>query len=155
MTLAPEGREGGSFLQALHFDPSGGELLVAASNEGLLSIQSTPQLLQSLPRGADGGLLCRHGAAPAAADPLLLLDCGMPRLHSVRWDPRHGAAVGVTSPSTRQLLLFDLEHTQVSWAVEFAEVTSTACSRGFVVSELDEPDQIGNSLHTCFLGIEI
>ncbi|GAB4817829.1 hypothetical protein N2152v2_004875 [Parachlorella kessleri] len=112
VTVAPEGREGGSFLQALQFDPSGGELLAAASNEGLLSVHSTPQLLQLFPRGPDGRLLCRPSAAPAAADPLLLLDCGMPRLHSVRWDPRQGAAVAVTSSSTRQLLLFDLEHTQ-------------------------------------------
>jgi hypothetical protein len=114
VTLPCEGREGGAFIQALQFDASGGgELLVAGSDEGLLSVHSTPQLLQQLPRGAGGGLLRSPGQA---ADPLLLLDCGMPRLHSVRWDPRQGAVVGVTSTATRQLLLFDLEHTQVGVA---------------------------------------
>lgn len=61
-------------------------------------------------RGAGGGLL---RAPPAAADPLLVLDSSMPRLHSVRWDPGDLNVVGVTSTATRQLLLFDLEHTQV------------------------------------------
>ncbi len=61
-------------------------------------------------RGA-GAPLLRSG--PEACDPLLLLDCGMPRVQSVRWDPQDENVVGVASAATRQVLLFDLEHTQV------------------------------------------
>lgn len=71
---------------------------------------AVPVCLYHTRRGTGGALL---RSPPAAADPLLVLDSSMPRLHSVRWDPGDLNVVGVTSTATRQLLLFDLEHTQV------------------------------------------
>lgn len=49
VSIPPEGREGGASIQALQFD-AGGELLVAASDEGVLSVHSTQQLMQALAR---------------------------------------------------------------------------------------------------------
>lgn len=61
VSIPPEGREGGASIQALQFD-AGGELLVAASDEGVLSVHSTQQLMQDLARCAGLG-----GTAAAAA----------------------------------------------------------------------------------------
>ena len=52
----------------------------------------------------------------AAADPLLLLDTHLPKLRAVRWNAADENVVGVASSATRQLHLYDLQHTQVRGA---------------------------------------
>jgi len=124
--LSPE--EAGS-IQSIQFD-SQGELLIAASEDGLLSVHSTAALLaacQPLTHAADGDDAGSRGGSSMAstqhhavqqqvvgtAEPLLLLDCHMPKLQAVRWNPADENVVGVVSAATRQLHLFDLQHTQV------------------------------------------
>lgn len=73
-----------------------------------------------------GAALAGAGWAPApvppaqqvvgTADPLLLLDTHMPKLQAVRWNPADENVVGAVSAATRQLLLYDLQHTQVGYA---------------------------------------
>ncbi|KAL4426389.1 hypothetical protein ABPG77_004683 [Micractinium sp. CCAP 211/92] len=103
--LSPE--EAGSILCA-QWDSSG-ELLVAGNEEGLLTVHR-------------GAALAGAGWAPTpvppaqqvvgTADPLLLLDTHMPKLQAVRWNPADENVVGAVSAATRQLLLYDLQHTQ-------------------------------------------
>ena len=107
--MSCEGREGGACIQALAFD-SAGELLVAGSDEGMLSVHSSASLLDAA-RCSGGGPAA--AAVPAAADPLLLLYCGVPRLHALRWNAADENCIAVSSAATRALQLYDLEHTQV------------------------------------------
>lgn len=101
----------------VEFD-SQGELLVAGSEEGLLTVHSTAALAAAARQHppADGRAA---GTAPApqrqasAADPLLLLDTHLPKLRAVRWNAADENVVGVASSATRQLHLYDLQHTQV------------------------------------------
>ena len=108
--LSPE--EAGS-IQAAAFD-SQGELLVAGSEEGLLTVHSTAQLLAA---AAAGGTLAAPvppgQQAVGTADPLLVLDTHLPKLQAVGWNPADENVVGVVSSATRQLHLYDLQHTQV------------------------------------------
>lgn len=112
--LSPE--EAGS-IAFVEFD-SHGELLVVGSEEGLLSVHATAAMaaaaLQHPP--ADGAAATTERAAQrqaAAADPLLLLDTHLPKLRAVRWNAADENVVGVASSATRQLHLYDLQHTQV------------------------------------------
>ena len=99
-------------LTCLQFD-STGELLVAGSEEGLLTVHSGPMLTAER---ASGGGCDQHPPAsqqqPAPAQPLLALDCGLPKLQSVRWNSVNENVVGAVSSASRQLPLYDLQHTQ-------------------------------------------
>ncbi len=85
----------------------------AGNEEGLLTVHR-------------GAALAGAGWAPTpvppaqqvvgTADPLLLLDTHMPKLQAVRWNPADENVVGAVSAATRQLLLYDLQHTQVGCA---------------------------------------
>lgn len=132
--LSPE--EAGS-IQCAHFD-SQGELLVTGSEEGLLTVHATSALLLAA-AGSGAAQAAAAAAAPLAArppaqqqpvgtaDPLLLLDTHMPKLQAVRWNPADENMVGVVSAATRQLHLYDLQHTQVGAAGTTMPVCPLAC----------------------------
>lgn len=117
---APLSAEEAGAIQCLQFD-SGGELLVAGSEEGLITVHAAAALAaarafgSSSSSGGDGdsGAWRQQQLQPAAADPLLVLDCHMPKLQAVRWNGADENVVGVASSATRQLHLYDLQHTQV------------------------------------------
>lgn len=141
VVLPCEGGEGRAWLQDVRFD-SGGELLVAASSEGLLSVHSSVHL-QSLASAAVAARARGAAAGPAYSDPLLLLDCGMSWLHAVRWNPANENVVGVTSTASQQLPLYDLEHTQVRcgqrWVLHVAVQRPVCC--------VSEPASLRQSAH--------
>ena len=116
---SPVSSSRGGSIQSATFD-SQGELLAAVSDEGILTVHSSA----ALQAAAMGCCAAAGGAAalppPAAqptgaADPLLVLDTHMAKLQAVRWNPADENIVGVASAATRQLVLYDLLHTQVRW----------------------------------------
>ncbi len=111
--LSPE--EAGAIAFA-EFD-SQGELLVVGSEEGLLSVHATAALAAAARQhppadGAAAGLARAPQRQASTADPLLLLDTHLPKLRAVRWNAADENVVGVASSATRQLHLYDLQHTQ-------------------------------------------
>ena len=112
--LSPE--EAGAIAFA-EFD-SQGELLVVGSEEGLLSVHATAALAAATRQHppadrATAGVPHRPQRQASTADPLLLLDAHLPKLRAVRWNAADENVVGVASSATRQLHLYDLQHTQV------------------------------------------
>ena len=113
----PHSSSRGGSIQSATFD-SQGELLAAISDDGILTVHSSAALQ------AVAGGCCAATGGPAAlpppaaqpigiADPLLVLDTRMAKLQAVRWNPADENVVGLVSAATRQLVLYDLLHTQV------------------------------------------
>lgn len=115
-STAPLSLDEAGCIQSAAFD-SQGELLVACSEEGLLTVHGTGQLIAAATSASGGG-----GAKPTTqqrvgtADPLLVLDTNLPKLQAVQWNPADENVVGVVSSAARQLQLYDLQHTQVGAA---------------------------------------
>lgn len=91
---------------------SGGELLVTGSEEGLLTVHTAAALLSACRGGTAEPLPPTHQAV-GIADPLLVLDIGLPKLQAVRWNGADENVVGTASAAARQVHLYDLQHTQV------------------------------------------
>ena len=120
-------------VQCAQFD-SQGELLVAGSEEGLLTVHATAALLAAC-HGSGSGSDRRAAASPGSgssgggapgpgqqavgtADPLLVLDSHMPKLQAVAWNPSNENVVGLVASTSRTLPLYDLQHTQVGVATQ-------------------------------------
>eukprot|EP00887_Chlorella_sp_A99_P005412 scaffold1.g5412.t1 len=98
-------------LTVVRFD-SQGELLVTGSEEGLITVHSAADLAAA---GGGRGAAPPSPAAeqqPAPAQPLLALDTGLAKLQALEWNPCDENMVAAASSASRQLLLYDLQHTQ-------------------------------------------
>ena len=99
-------------LRALSFD-SQGELLAAGSEQGLLTIHATAQLLGAL-RPGGGGAAAAAAALSARSPPEPVLALAVaPNLRAVAWNPADENVVGVAAASSSQVALYDLQHTRV------------------------------------------